>query len=76
MGAKLTPDQLHDADAIVKATKSESIPIVGAVLVVCVLYFVARKLTAPKATAWRRLGVFTNARCVHKMDTVVMIPSV
>ena len=51
VGAKLSPEQLHDADAIVKATKSESIPIVGAVLVVGVLYFVARKLTAPKATA-------------------------
>jgi len=49
VGAKLTPDQLHDADAIIKATKSESFPIVGAVVLVCVLYFVAMKLTAPKS---------------------------
>lgn len=51
VGAKLTPEQLQDADAIMKATKSESFPIVGAVLLVCVLYFLAMKLTAPKATA-------------------------
>jgi membrane protein DedA with SNARE-associated domain len=49
VGAKLTPDQLHDADAIIKATKSESFPIVGAVVLVCVLYFVAMKLTAPRS---------------------------
>ena len=48
VGAKLTPEQLQDADAIMKATKSESLPIVGAVLLVCVLYFLAMKLTAPK----------------------------
>jgi len=48
VGAKLTPEQLQDADAIMKATKSESFPIVGAVLLVCVLYFLAMKLTAPK----------------------------
>jgi membrane protein DedA with SNARE-associated domain len=51
VGAKLTPAQLQDADAIIKATKSESFPIVGAVLLVCVLYFVAMKLTAPKRVA-------------------------
>ncbi len=51
VGAKLTPEQLQDADAIIKATKSESFPIVGAVLLVCVLYFLAMKLTAPKAVA-------------------------
>ena len=49
VGAKLTPAQLQDADAIIKATKSESLPIVGAVVLVCVLYFVAMKLTAPKS---------------------------
>jgi membrane protein DedA with SNARE-associated domain len=49
VGAKLTPAQLQDADAIIKATKSESFPIVGAVVLVCVLYFVAMKLTAPKS---------------------------
>jgi membrane protein DedA with SNARE-associated domain len=49
IGVKLTIGQLHDADAIIKATKSESFPIVAAVLLVCVLYFVAMKLTAPKS---------------------------
>jgi len=48
VGAKLTSVQLQDADAIMKATKSESFPIVGAVLLVCALYFVAMKVTAPK----------------------------
>ncbi|MEY2490101.1 MAG: hypothetical protein QOC70_2043 [Verrucomicrobiota bacterium] len=48
VGARLTSAQLQDADAIIKATKSESFPIVGAVLLVCVLYFLAMKLTAPK----------------------------
>jgi membrane protein DedA with SNARE-associated domain len=51
VGAKLTPEQLQDADAIMKATKSESFPILGAVLLVCVLYFLAMKLTAPKTPA-------------------------
>src|SRR5437868_1632844 len=51
VGAKLTPAQLQDADAIIKATKSESFPIVGVVLLVCVLYFVAMKLTAPKSVS-------------------------
>src|SRR5881227_3616486 len=49
VGAKLTTAQLQDADAIIKATKSESLPIVGAVLLVCFLYFVAMKVTAPKS---------------------------
>ena len=49
VGAKLTTAQLQDADAIIKATKSESLPIVGAVLLVCLLYFVAMKVTAPKS---------------------------
>ena len=48
VGAKLTPEQLQNAEAIVKATKSESFPIIGAVLLVCALYFLAMKLTAPK----------------------------
>ena len=48
VGAKLTPAELQNADAIIKATKSESLPIVAAVLLVCVLYFVAMRLTAPK----------------------------
>ena len=48
VGSRLTPEQLHDADAITKAVKSESFPIVGAVLVVCFLYFLARRLTAPR----------------------------
>lgn len=49
VGAKLTPEQLQDADAIIKATKSESFPIIAAVVLVCVLYFLAMKLTASKA---------------------------
>ena len=48
VGAKLTPAELQNADAIIKSTKSESLPIVAAVLLVCVLYFVAMRLTAPK----------------------------
>lgn len=48
VGAKMTPDQLRDADAIIKATKSESLPIVGVIVLLCVLYFVAKKLTSPK----------------------------
>src|ERR1700704_135774 len=49
VGARLTSAQLQDADALIKATKSESFPIVGAVLLVCVLYFVGMKLTTPKS---------------------------
>lgn len=49
VGAKLTPEQLQNADAIIKATKSESIPIIAAVVLVCVLYFVAMKLTSRPA---------------------------
>src|SRR5438270_9044532 len=49
VGAKLTSAQLQDADAIIKATKTQSFPIIGAVRVVCILYFVAMKLTAPKS---------------------------
>ena len=49
VGAKMTPDQLQNADAIIHATKSESLPIIAAIVVVCLLYFVAMRLTAPKA---------------------------
>jgi len=55
VGAKLTTAQLQEADAIIKATKSESFPIVGAVLLVCLLYFVAMKVTAPKSAAGKTL---------------------
>lgn len=51
VGAKLTPNQLQDADAIISASKSESVPIVAAVVLVCVLYLVAMRLTAPKRSA-------------------------
>ncbi|HWM24389.1 MAG TPA: DedA family protein [Chthoniobacterales bacterium] len=51
VGAKLTPAQLQDADAIIHATKSESFPIIAAVLLVCALYILAMKLTAPKSVA-------------------------
>src|SRR5207248_3376877 len=43
VGAKLTSEHLQDANAIIRATKSESIPIVGAILLVFVLYFVAMR---------------------------------
>lgn len=49
VGAKLTPAQLQDAEAIISATKSESFPIIAAVLLVCALYVLAMKLTAPKS---------------------------
>jgi membrane protein DedA with SNARE-associated domain len=48
VGANLTQAELQDADAIIRATKTQSFPIIAAVLLVCVLYFVAMKLTAPK----------------------------
>ena len=51
VGAKMTPDELQNADAIIRATKSESLPIIAAIVLVCVLYFVAMRLTAPKAAA-------------------------
>lgn len=51
VGAKMTPAELQNADAIIRATKSESLPIIGAIVLVCVLYFVAMRLTAPKAAA-------------------------
>ncbi|MDP9005079.1 MAG: DedA family protein [Verrucomicrobiota bacterium] len=51
VGSRLTPAQLQDADAIIKATKSESFPIIAAVLLVCVLYFVAMKVTGTKKAA-------------------------
>jgi hypothetical protein len=37
-----------DPEALVAATKHESHFVVGVVLLVCVLYFVAMKITAPK----------------------------
>jgi membrane protein DedA with SNARE-associated domain len=51
VGAKLTPEQLHDADAIMRATKSESLPITVAVVLVCALYFVGMRITAPRRRA-------------------------
>ena len=50
VGTKLTTEQLQDADAIIKATKSESLPIVAVVVLVCILYFVAMRLTAPPSS--------------------------
>src|ERR1051325_5467507 len=50
VGTKLTAAQLQDADAIIKATKSESLPIVAVVVLVCILYFVAMRLTAPPSS--------------------------
>ena len=40
-----------DAEALVAAVKHESLWIVGAVFLVCVLYFVGMKLTAPQEDA-------------------------
>ena len=37
-----------DPDALVAAVKHESHLVIGIVLLVCVLYFVAMKITAPK----------------------------
>ncbi len=51
VGAKMDPAELQNADAIIRATKSESLPIIAAIVLVCVLYFVAMRLTAPKAAA-------------------------
>ncbi len=48
VGAKLTPEKLRDADAIIHATKAEALPITAVILLVLVLYVVAKKLTAAK----------------------------
>lgn len=48
VGAKLTPAELQNADAIIGATKAESFPIIMVVLLVCALYVLAMRLTAPK----------------------------
>ncbi len=44
------PDALNDPDAFIKAVKGETLLIVLAVAVLCVLYFLVLRLTAPKAT--------------------------
>ena len=51
VGAKMSPAELQNADAIIHATKSESLPIIASIVLVCVLYFIAMRLTAPKAAA-------------------------
>ena len=48
VGAKLSPEKLNDADAIIHATKAEAMPITLVVVLVLVLYAVAMKLTAKK----------------------------
>ena len=48
VGAKLTPEQLQDADAIMAARKSEPLPIIVAVVLVSALYFIAMRLSAPR----------------------------
>jgi membrane protein DedA with SNARE-associated domain len=45
------PEILKDPEALIHAVKRESIPILVAVAVVCVLYVLAMKLTAPKDAA-------------------------
>ena len=42
-------DPVADPQAMVKLIKHESLPIVGAIVVLCALYLLAMKLTAPKA---------------------------
>jgi membrane protein DedA with SNARE-associated domain len=46
VGKQLTPDKLNDADAIIAATKAEALPITVVVVLVCMLYVVAMKLTS------------------------------
>jgi membrane protein DedA with SNARE-associated domain len=45
------PKILEDPEALIAAVKRESMPIIVAVAVVCVLYVLAMKLTAPKHPA-------------------------
>lgn len=43
-------DPIEDPEAMVHLLKQESLPLVGGIVALCALYFVAMKLTAPKAT--------------------------
>jgi membrane protein DedA with SNARE-associated domain len=42
-------DPIADPEAMVKMIKHESLPLIGGIVVLCALYFLAMKLTAPKA---------------------------
>lgn len=44
-------DLIADPEAMVHLLKHESLPLVGGIVALCALYFVAMKLTAPKAAA-------------------------
>jgi len=48
---KNDPEILKDPQKLVDAVKSESVPIIAAIVAVCVLYVLAMKLTAPKNAA-------------------------
>ena len=47
----ITPEMLHDPESMASALKAKSHLIVAAVLVLCVLYFVAMRLTKPRSNA-------------------------
>ena len=47
----ITPEMLHDPEGMASALKAKSHLIVAAVLVLCVLYFVAMRLTKPHSDA-------------------------
>jgi membrane protein DedA with SNARE-associated domain len=49
--SKAHPDLISDPAALVATIKTESMPLVGFVVLFCVLYFVAMRLTAKKAAA-------------------------
>jgi len=47
----ITPEMLHDPESMASALKAKSHLIVAAVLVLCVLYFVAMRMTKPRSNA-------------------------
>jgi membrane protein DedA with SNARE-associated domain len=47
----ITPEMLHDPESMASALKAKSHLIAAAVLVLCVLYFVAMRLTKPRSNA-------------------------
>ena len=48
---RANPDLLGDPEALVHAVKTESVPILIAIVGVCVLYVLAMKLTAPRSAS-------------------------
>lgn len=47
----ITPEMLHDPESMASALKAKSHLIAAAVVVLCVLYFVAMRLTKPRSNA-------------------------